>query len=160
MDFHTPGAGSRRSVPARHRVEDRSLSGLRQTYDSEFHLDLVWGVGYTLTRKPKWRNRQTRTTQNRVPSGLWVRFPPSALYNSLHLLTADTRPKAVTLLQSAGGSGSLLERENARGSLALCSYGFEACVALAEFARSMRVAPQEVRYGSHNQRYSVRYPGR
>ena len=29
--------------------------------------------------KPKWRNWQTRTTQTRVPSGVWVRFPPSAL---------------------------------------------------------------------------------
>ena len=27
---------------------------------------------------PEWRNWQTRTTQNRVPSGVWVRFPPSA----------------------------------------------------------------------------------
>ena len=28
---------------------------------------------------PKWRNWQTRTTQTRVPPGVWVRFPPSAL---------------------------------------------------------------------------------
>jgi hypothetical protein len=27
---------------------------------------------------PEWRNWQTRTTQNRVPSGMWVQFPPSA----------------------------------------------------------------------------------
>ncbi len=31
---------------------------------------------------PEWRNRQTRTTQTRVPSGVWVRFPPSALYTN------------------------------------------------------------------------------
>ena len=28
---------------------------------------------------PTWWNWQTRTTQNRVPQGMWVRFPPSAL---------------------------------------------------------------------------------
>src|SRR3989304_5962725 len=28
--------------------------------------------------QPKWRNWQTRATQNRVPSGLWGRVPPSA----------------------------------------------------------------------------------
>src|SRR5512141_3104234 len=44
--------------------------------------------------QPKWRNRQTRTTQNRVPSGLWVRFPPSALYNTFPLLTAGECPLA------------------------------------------------------------------
>ena len=35
---------------------------------------------YLHIRLPKWRNWQTRTTQNRVPSGMWVRFPPSALH--------------------------------------------------------------------------------
>ena len=28
--------------------------------------------------KPKWRNRQTRTTQTRVGKPVWVRLPPSA----------------------------------------------------------------------------------
>jgi hypothetical protein len=31
-----------------------------------------------ISNTPKWRNWQTRTTQTRVPSGVWVRFPPSA----------------------------------------------------------------------------------
>ena len=35
---------------------------------------------------PKWRNWQTRTTQTRVPSGVWVRPPPSALFYLCHLL--------------------------------------------------------------------------
>src|SRR5574340_61713 len=64
------------------------------------------GACYTFSSGPKWRNWQTRTTQNRVPSGLWVRFPPSALYNSKHAVAAGTRPP-----------GS--ERESAKGSLAL-----------------------------------------
>src|SRR5688572_3028821 len=35
-----------------------------------FILDLVVGSGIlAFALKPKWRNRQTRTTQNRVPSG-------------------------------------------------------------------------------------------
>ena len=41
-----------------------------------FILTLLWGICYTmcstedlLRYQPKWRNRQTRTTQNRVPSG-------------------------------------------------------------------------------------------
>src|SRR5512137_1575831 len=46
-----------------------------------FILTLCLGVVYfgALKNKPEWRNRQTRTTQNRVPKGMWVRFPPSAL---------------------------------------------------------------------------------
>src|SRR5512139_3429632 len=44
----------------------------------DVHLDRLAVFDYTLPRKPEWRNRQTRTTQNRVPSGVWVRFPPSA----------------------------------------------------------------------------------
>jgi hypothetical protein len=34
-------------------------------------------LAYTC-RAPKWRNWQTRATQNRVPPGMWVRLPPSA----------------------------------------------------------------------------------
>jgi hypothetical protein len=42
-------------------------------------LNFHFTFGYNLSQQqPKWRNRQTRTTQNRVPSGMWVRFPPSA----------------------------------------------------------------------------------
>lgn len=29
--------------------------------------------------KGEWRNWQTRTTQNRVPYGMWVRIPPRPL---------------------------------------------------------------------------------
>ena len=36
----------------------------------QVRLDLVVGSGIlAFANKPKWRNRQTRTTQNRVPSG-------------------------------------------------------------------------------------------
>ena len=34
-----------------------------------FILTLSMGVVYLRSLEPKWRNRQTRTTQNRVPSG-------------------------------------------------------------------------------------------
>ena len=44
-------------------------------------LDQVKGKRVYFVNLPKWRNRQTRTTQNRVPSGMWVRFPPSASKN-------------------------------------------------------------------------------
>ena len=42
------------------------------------NLDWDGGMRVYFVNLPKWRNRQTRTTQNRVPSGMWVRFPPSA----------------------------------------------------------------------------------
>ena len=45
-------------------------------------IDRKNSLNYTPPRPeswPKWRNWQTRTTQTRVPSGVWVRFPPSAL---------------------------------------------------------------------------------
>ena len=49
-------------------------------------LDLLIIFRYTIVVKrgstsPKWRNWQTRTTQTRVPSGVWVRFPPSAPFS-------------------------------------------------------------------------------
>jgi hypothetical protein len=45
-----------------------------------FILTFVEGMGILAKLlMPEWRNRQTRTTQNRVPKGMWVRFPPSAL---------------------------------------------------------------------------------
>jgi hypothetical protein len=50
-------------------------------------LTLHFTFGYNLSQQqPKWRNRQTRTTQNRVPSGMRVRFPPSAL--AVHIMVA------------------------------------------------------------------------
>ncbi len=39
----------------------------------------IYLVLHRYYEQPKWRNWQTRTTQTRVPSGVWVRFPPSAL---------------------------------------------------------------------------------
>ena len=41
-------------------------------------LDRAGQFDYTVTTLPKWRNWQTRATQNRVPTGMRVRFPPSA----------------------------------------------------------------------------------
>ena len=52
---------------------------------------------------PKWRNWQTRTTQNRVPSGVRVRLPPSALLiiRSLNLYTAYYNEFVFCVTQSA-----------------------------------------------------------
>jgi hypothetical protein len=53
-------------------------AGNRSFYvDHVLRLDLTCSLGYT-SNQPKWRNWQTRATQNRVPSGVWVRLPPSA----------------------------------------------------------------------------------
>ena len=41
-------------------------------------LDHIGSLRVYSLHLPKWRNRQTRATQNRVPTGMWVRFPPSA----------------------------------------------------------------------------------
>jgi hypothetical protein len=55
-------------------------------------LNFHFTFGYNLSQhQPKWRNRQTRTTQNRVPKGMRVRFPPSALGDM-----KTTRRKAFT----------------------------------------------------------------
>ena len=41
------------------------------------NLDPSEKISYTFfALEPKWRNRQTRAIQNRVPSGVRVRFPP------------------------------------------------------------------------------------
>jgi hypothetical protein len=58
------------------RFRETEAAFFLKAYDSE---KLEHGVRYNSRRLPKWRNRQTRTTQNRVPlGGMRVRFPPSA----------------------------------------------------------------------------------
>jgi len=47
VDFDAARARGGRGIASRQRIEDGRLSGLRQSNDSEFHLDLAGSVGYT-----------------------------------------------------------------------------------------------------------------
>src|SRR5512143_3831864 len=82
-------------------------------------LTLVWGICYTSVDGPKWRNRQTRTTQNRVPSGLWVRFPPSALTGIISCPPAAAGERRVPGMMSPGYRRETAARRS-RASLSRC----------------------------------------
>jgi hypothetical protein len=68
-------------------VRGRFFSSLFACPYYDFSPIVIWSfdaMGYSIYNThsqigmPEWRNWQTRTTQNRVPQGVWVRLPPSA----------------------------------------------------------------------------------
>ena len=48
---------------------------------------ILYGARENLNAWGEWRNWHTRTTQNRVPKGMWVRLPPRPQNLPLNVLT-------------------------------------------------------------------------
>jgi hypothetical protein len=71
--FSAPGAAHFK-LTKRHKLDLLKCTAPYQ----HLHLDPTPNFDYTRRTLPEWRNWQTRTTQNRVPSGVRVQFPPSA----------------------------------------------------------------------------------